>query len=446
MKTLFEYQKIVCTLLLSFVSITILAQEFSMDAEYRPRAEFRSGYSKPLSKEYDPDLLMMQRVRLNANYHSKLINAVLSIQDARIFGEANAKGEAVDEKKKAPSLSLYEAWAELVLPKGIAFRIGRQAISYDDQRLLSKCNWSNTGSAHDLALLTYQYKKFKANLGYAYNNSDSNPLTSDYAYGSTSFYKNMAYLWLYNDFGQSGWKVSAIAISEGFQQTEDKEDGTKSYFNSYKYTYGGNVEFKKKNFPLSAYATIYGQTGKTNKNVKLKAYLLALKLNYEIIKPVLISGGIDFYSGTDNTVDRAKESRTFSGLYGSNHSFNGSMDYWSSTSLPTGGLVDLYLSCQYLIGSKVTLTGAFHSFRLAKEMRVNYGKGLGNELDLDVSYKFCKIATVKAGWSTYFDSDLTKIVRGVEGVASPSEDTPTRFNQWAYVSLTITPQLFTYKK
>lgn len=440
------YHKITCFLLLGLSTFNVLAQEFSMDAEYRPRGEYRSGYSKPLSDAYKPDLLMMQRVRLNADYRSKLINATLSVQDARVFGEANAKGEVVNSKKDAPKLSLFEAWAELVLPKGIAFRIGRQAISYDDQRLFSKCNWSNTGNAHDLALLTYQYKGFRANLGYAYNNSESNPLTSDYDYGSTSFYKNMAYLWLYHDFGKSGWKVSAIAISEGFQQTEVDEDEQKNYFNCYKYTYGGNIEFKRKDFPLSAYATAYGQAGKTNKNLKLNAYLLALKLNYQVVKPLSVTGGVDFYSGTGKEVDKKQKTQTFSGLYGSNHSFNGSMDYWSSTSLPNGGLVDLYLCGQYEICSQVSISGAFHSFRLAREMAGTDKKGLGNEIDLDLTYKFCKIATVKAGWSTYFDSDLTKTVRGVEGVASPTQDTKTRFNQWAYVSLTITPQLFSYKK
>lgn len=434
-----QKKKIAVFVISTLTAFNAYTQEVTIDAEYRPRAELRSGYSKPLLKDDAPDLLMMQRVRLNAAYRSKLINANLSIQDARIFGEANAKGEAVSDKIDAPKLGIYEAWAELVLPKGFAFRIGRQALSYDDQRLISKCNWSNTGSAHDLALLTYQFKDFKANVGYAYNNSNSNPTTSDYDYGTNAFYRTMAYLWLQNNFGKSGWRVSAIAISEGFQQKEVKEDESVDYFNSYKYTYGGNVEFKRKDFPFSAYATAYAQSGKTNTNIKLNAFLLALKLNYELCKSFTFTGGIDFYSGTDKDINTKEKTHTFSGLYGSNHSFNGAMDYWSPGALPTGGLLDLYLSAQYVVNPKVTLLGTFHSFRLAKEMNVGSDKkGLGNELDLDVSYQFCKIANVKAGWSAYFDKDLTKLVKKVKG--------ETRFSQWAYLSLTITPQFFSYKK
>ncbi|MEG1573805.1 MAG: hypothetical protein RR341_01850, partial [Bacteroidales bacterium] len=64
----------------------------------------------------------------------------------------------------------------------------------------------------------------------------------------------------------------------------------------------------------------------------------------------------------------------------------------------------------------------------------------------DISYKFCKIATIKGGWSCYFKSDLTNIVRGVTGVEEPTKQTETRFAQWAYVSISVTPKFFTYSK
>lgn len=418
-------------------------QEVSMDAEYRPRGEFRSGYSRPLSKELSPDGLMMQRVRLNADYRSKWVNAKLSIQDSRIFGEANQKGDPTLKDGKSPHAFLYEAWAELVFPQGFSFRIGRQALGYDDQRLISVCNWSNTGNAHDLALLRFRHSGFKADIGYAYNNNQTNPLTSDYDFGN-SFYKTMAYFWLFHEFGETGLAVSAIGISEGFQKKEVTKDGIEKYSNLYKYTYGGNISFKLPDFPLNLYATAYGQAGKTKKDVQLNAYLLAFKLNYQPISSLILTAGVDAYSGTDKTESKSR-TKTFSGLYGSNHGFNGAMDYWTSTTLPTGGLIDMFFSAQYKVSKKVTLLGYFHSFRLAREMEVSNKKGLGHEIDLDLTYKFCDIATVKAGWSTYLASDLTKVVRGVTGVEVPASDTDTRFAQWAYVSLTITPKLFTYK-
>lgn len=441
------YKVAICLLLSWTISIPAFSQhEFKLGGEYRPRVEVRSGYSQPLSKELSPDLLMMQRVRLEAGYkYKELVRTKLTIQDSRVFGEADAKGEALNSNKKAPGVIIYEAWAELNFPKKISFRIGRQGLSYDDQRLLSVNNWSNTGCAHDLALLLFEYNNFKANLGYAYNNSQSNPLTSDYNYGTSSFYKNMAFLWLSQKFGKSGWKLTAIAVSNGFQEAKKDEDGKERYENHYKYTYGGNLEFNKKDFPFGLYATYYGQSGHTNKGVKLNAYMWALKLNYNIIKPLDISAGVDYYSGTSRNSD-SDETNTYTGLYGTNHAFNGAMDYWTAAALPKGGCVDLYLSLAYKVCDKVTLMGSYHNFRLAREISEASGMNLGHEIDLDVTYKFCKIATIKGGWSCYLESDLTNIVRGVTGVEKPTASTETHFAQWAYISLSVTPEFIFHKK
>ncbi|MEG1644101.1 MAG: alginate export family protein [Bacteroidales bacterium] len=439
---------ILSTLILLTISVPTLAQhELTIYGEYRPRAEVRSGYSQPLSKDLAPDLLMMQRVRLGIDYkYKQLIRTKLTIEDARVFGEADQKGAAINNEVKTPNTFIYEAWAELILPKGISLRIGRQSISYDDQRLFSVNDWGNTGSAHDLALLLFKYKGFNANLGYAYNNSQSNPLTSDYNYGTTSFYKNMAYLWLSQKLGEkTGLKITAIAVSTGFQHSKKDEEGKDVYENKYKFTYGGNVEFNKKDLPFGLYATAYGQSGYTNKGIKIGAYMCALKLNYKIIEPLTLFVGVDYYSGTSMS-QSADETNTYTGLYGSNHRFNGSMDYWTVATLPKGGCINPYASLQYKICDKVGLIGSYHYFSLAQNIKSSSSKNLGHEIDFDISYKFCKIATIKGGWSCYFKSDLTNIVRGVTGVEEPTKQTETRFAQWAYVSISVTPKFFTYSK
>lgn len=444
-KTILEKTLFLLFLIHIVFTPVVAQQEFTLGAEYRPRAELRSGYSQPLSKELSPDLLMMQRVRLEASYKSKFINARLSIQDSRVFGEVNQKGTAVSKEVKAPNLFIYEAWAELVFSKSIAFRVGRQALSYDDQRLFSVCNWSNTGSAHDLVLLTYRNGNFKLDLGYAYNNSQTSPLTSHYNYGTNSFYRTMAYLWVSQKIGHSGWGISAIAVRTGFQEAKSTDEGEETFENHSKYTYGGNVEFKKKDFPFSLYATAYGQSGKTNKGIDLSAYMFALKLNYSIIKPFEISGGMDFFSGTSKNTSK-KKSHIFTGLYGTNHRFNGAMDYWTMSTMPSGGLMDLYLSVKYAIRNKVVLSVTSHSFCLVKEVGISRNKDLGKEIDMDVTYKFTKFATIQGGWSCYFTSALTNAVRGVTGQVNPTKDTDTRFAQWAYLSLCIHPEFLLFKK
>lgn len=425
--------------------VTVMAQEFTLDAEYRPRFEVRSGYSKPMLKSASPDFLMQQRTRLGMKYASKWVNAGLTIQDSRVFGEANQQGKAVNSDTKSPDLFLYEAWAELMIPRGFSFKIGRQVLSYDDQRLLSKCNWSNTGSAHDVALLSYRNKSFKADLAYAYNNSQTNPLTSDYDYGN-GFYRSMGFLWLSEKISEIGLNVSAIGVSESFQWHPTGEDSNSpGYRNYYKFTYGGNIAFKKEHIPLSVLATAYGQSGRTKNGVPVTAYLFALKADYHVFSPFTASLGADLYSGTSYS-KKGRGTNTFIGLYGSNHAFNGAMDYWSPGSVPSGGLLDLYLTLQYSVKSNLDLTGSLHTFALQHEIYENSKKDLGRELDLSINYKFYKFVTLQAGWSAYFDTGLTKVVKGVTGSTVADKGTHTRFNQFAFVSLSIFPSFFTYKK
>lgn len=444
-------RKVFCTVGLLLGAALSMAREFSLDAEFRPRGEFRSGYKAPLSKTDDPAFVIFERIRLGASYKSQLINARITVQDARVFGQETQQQVPTGTKLDAPATTLYEGWAELVFPKGFAFRIGRQQLKYDDQRLLSASNWSNTGNAFDLALLLYKNKDFQANLGYAYNNNQKDPLAGNYEYG-TSFYKTMGFLWLSQRIEDSGLKITAIGIAEGFQTTETREgeireDGTreeiKEYKNHYRFTYGGNIDFGKTGFPLSLHATIYGQSGKTKKGDQtLSSYLMALKAGYVIVPSFNICLGADLYSGTGSA---AKDNHTFQALYGSNHAFNGAMDYWCMNTLPKGGLLNLTATATYKI-KKVSICASFHHFNLQKDMGYRE-KNLGQELDLDITYRFCSFAVIQGGWSTYFSSDITNAVRGVTGFGGTATSaTPTRFKQWAYLSLCITPTLFTYKK
>lgn len=441
------HQRAIALLALAAICTTTVAQqEFTLAAEYRPRAELRSGYTQPLSQELSPAWLMQQRTRLLATYQSPTVRAHFTLQDARTFGQMNQKGVPVSTANQAPTLSVYEAWAELVLHPTVALRVGRQALGYDDKRLIDASSWSNTGNAHDLALLTYRKANSQAHLGYAYNNDQTNPLTNDTPYGEHNFYKNLAYLWLSHQWGTSGFKLTALAVSDGFGQETTLEDATIAYTNTYRYTYGGNVGWGKDKCPLNLYATAYAQSGKTKKGVALNAYLLALKADYRIAAPLALGGGVDYISGTSKGVDTTTKTNTFTGLYGSTHSFGGAMDYWTTATYPTGGLVDWYLKTSYVATPRITLQATFHSFALAKQMQGLSSKGLGQELDLDATYQWSDIVTLNAGWSTYLASPITNQVRGVTGVTAPTQHTDTHFKQWAYVSIKITPQLFTYKK
>lgn len=72
--------------LVLFVSATSFAQ-FSADAEFRPRTEYRHGYGSIIPETADPGYGISTRVRLNTVYKSDAYSFYLSIQDVLVWGE-----------------------------------------------------------------------------------------------------------------------------------------------------------------------------------------------------------------------------------------------------------------------------------------------------------------------------------------------------------------------
>lgn len=411
------------------------SQVTTIEAEIRPRTEFREGFRKPLADTLNPGIITLQRSRLNADYKSKILNARLSIQDSRIWGNS-------DNKTNASKIELNEAWAELLIFSGFSAQIGRQGLGYDDKRLFSPSGWSNTGIAHDAMVLKYSSPLIDAHAGIAYNNVKDTLLDISYTYTAKQNYKMLNYLWLSKEV-YKGLTLSAIGVCDYFQNSY-----AKNKTNLYpRLTYGGNLGYITPDSKLNVYLTYYGQGGSTpNKNYSVKtkyadlaAYMYAAKVSYSFTDKITTTIGFEKYSGSDystySTSDSMK-SHTFERLYGATHSFNGSMEYFST--LPTQGLKDLYFGLTGKIGPKLLVDLTVHSFSFDKDFyysKVKTEKNLGTEADLTISYNASKEISFQCGYSMYFNSGSTAKYYKMAGVE-------THTQQWAYVMLTIKPQLY----
>ena len=113
-------------LLLAALPLCARAQEnaFSVDADFLTRGEIRRG---GISVEEDGDALssrfILSRTRLGASYSRDWLSARLTAQHADTWG--SAAGNA---------LSMNEAWVKAQFPVGLFAQLGRQRLSYDDQR------------------------------------------------------------------------------------------------------------------------------------------------------------------------------------------------------------------------------------------------------------------------------------------------------------------------
>ncbi|MBP1618519.1 MAG: hypothetical protein H6Q14_2346 [Bacteroidetes bacterium] len=392
-----------------------VAQTVKVDGELRTRSEYRSGFQSPLADSVPGTLVTSARTRLNLFYSKGAVSAKMTLQDNRVYGSTgvNATGN---------SLGIYEAWGAYTFYPDLSITVGRQSLEYDDKRMFSASNWSNTGQSHDLALLKYEKKDLKAHLGLAYNNTADD--LSQKAYTVSRSYKYMTFAWLAKTLDKV--KASALWVNDGFQRGTTNDLLDKLIIRN---TVGVNFDYKDKGIPVSAYGTMYYQFGHNTSNKSLSAYLLALKAKVELAKPFVLALGSDYYSGSKYDIDSQK-SKTFNKLYGVSHSFNGSIEYW--TSLPTRGLVDVYGGLTYIPSKKFNIDATFHSFSLAQEYSAdNKRKGLGSEVDITANYLVSPDFSLQGGWSKYFTTDLTKTIKGVSGTVK---------TDWAYIMLTFKPK------
>lgn len=412
--------------LLLLLSFSESYGQTTIDAEFRPRSEFRQGFNQPLADGTKPAFLTLQRSRLNFNYKGGVVSARLTLQDARVFGETDTKQPAT---ATSGSLGIYEAWAELLLYSGTSFKIGRQGVQFEDGRLFSLSPWSNTGNAHDLAQLRYLAPGMDVQLGLAYNNQKAYNADTSY-YSVSKMYKQLAFLHLTKTLA-NGLDLSLLGVDEGFMKSKTDLD---LY---HRYTTGGTLQLKNDKLPLGIFATGYYQFGKSTPIVDLDAYLLALKANYTFTDKIGGLVGADYYSGSGSTL-AATKTNTFNKLpYGVNHSFNGYMEYWAT--LPKGGLINYFGGVTLKLNKRISSDITYYAFSLAKDMKVgtlDVQKNIGSELDIALNYKFSAETAIQFAWCGYFVTD------GTEMLKFKSTEVDSKFPQYAYIMLTIKPQLY----
>src|SRR5690606_1282004 len=159
--------------LILFFSIAQTYSQFTLDAQLRPRFEYRHGYKTLFPNDADPAAFVSQRTRLNSGYKTEKLHFYISAQDVRVWGDV-PQLNAADEN----GFSLHQAWAEVQLVSNLNLKIGRQEIVYDDQRFFGNVDWAQQGRSHDAAILKFEPNYLKLHFGAAYN-QDSENLTGN---------------------------------------------------------------------------------------------------------------------------------------------------------------------------------------------------------------------------------------------------------------------------
>ena len=164
------------------------------------RGEYRHGYQTLADTNQKSSVFISQRARISAEYKHEKFKIHVSAQDIRTWG--SVANSAIDTKGL---FSIYEAYGELNFSKKISAKIGRQAISYDDDRIFGSLDWAMQGRRHDAAVLKYTDSTWAVHVGAAYNqNSESNKFIQY----TVNNYKEFQYLWANNSLFSNYWLKS----------------------------------------------------------------------------------------------------------------------------------------------------------------------------------------------------------------------------------------------
>ncbi|MDR1876175.1 MAG: hypothetical protein LBQ84_00980 [Flavobacteriaceae bacterium] len=418
MKVLKTFKISLLALSFSLFMPKVFGQNITIDAEIRNRNELRNGFRSPLADTLKSALIGGLRTKLNFDYAQDKIKTRISLINTHYYGETRLSDTG-------NSVGVFEAWGEYNFTPEFSFTLGRKSLNYG--RLFSG-NWSNTPRAHDLLLLKYTSAGIDAHLGGAWNNAGNDMYETLYQVSNN--YKSLLYLWLHKQIERVS--LSAMFINDNFQYGEENNPST-----SNRYTTGFDLELQDEEIPWYIQAEGYYQFGKDTHQRELSASLLAAKASYRATDRVTATIGGEFLSGSKYDLAPDKNN-TFNKLYGSNHSFNGSMEYWSTP--PAQGLVDLFAGINVKVLPKLGIDLTFHKFSVSRDLAVEgYNRDIGSELDLTVNYDLSDQFSIEGGWSAYFKTNGTDLLKKQTGI-------DTKFPHWAYIMITFNPTFFSKKE
>nr|WP_294787692.1 alginate export family protein [uncultured Flavobacterium sp.] len=417
-------KKIKLVLFLSLISFAAQAQELDVNLQIRPRFEYRNGYKQLLQEGQKGTAQISQRSRLNFNYKQEDLIVKLTLQNTRTWGDVSPA-----TTKDVNGIAVFEAWAQYNFTEKWSARMGRQVLSYDNQRILGEIDWAQQGQSHDALTVSFHTEKQKLDFGGAYNSNAENVLQTPYTVAN---YKTMQYAWYHNQFN-SDLGLSFLLINTGYEYA----NADAKLLVDYKQTFGPYLTYKKGKIDSNFWA--YGQTGRST-NQQVSAWNAAINFNYSITDSFKAGLGYEFLSGK-NTNDGSTVIKSFSPIFGTNHAFNGFMDYfYVGNHLNNVGLQDAFIKLNYNV-NKWQFALMPHVFLAAADVVTPVNEKLdsylGTEVDATFTYNFKKNITVTGGYSQMFGSKTMEFIKN--GDASHT-------NNWAWLMISVDPKIFSWKK
>lgn len=385
---------------------------FIIDGQVRTRGEYRSGAIQPLKEGQEAAEFINERARLSIGYAASGVQLQISAQHAGVWGNQSITGSN-------NGFCLNEAWGQVTTNNHLfSARVGRQALSYDNGRILGSNEWATTGYFHNAIKLAYEDEWNKLHILAAFNQNEERAFNTYYS-DSTGLYKNMEGIWYH--FGNMSFplQASVLLLNTGYEAGTFEKSKT-----IYRQTMGAIVNYDTYHWGIQLEG--YYQMGKLNTKMKTNAWMAALNVRYSPNNKISFKAGYDLLSGS-NKNDSVNHS--FLPVYGSLHSFYGSMDYFGKNyfTMKNSGLSDAHFSVKWNAYKDLYIKGTYHFLSTsADQIR------LSHEVDLRADWRFKKDVTLSAGYS--FALNTTNMNRLLGG-------SNEKWQHFGFVQLNIAPRL-----
>ncbi len=324
--------KKIISILILLISTCITAQEFNLSGELRPRYENRFGFKTLRSEGEEAGNFISQRTRINFNFKNTKMRFKVAVQNVRVWGDVGTM--AADDK----AIAFHEAWAEAIISEKWSMKFGRQEIIYDDHRIFGNVGWAQQARSHDAFLIKFTpNSNHRVDIGLAYNADSQSGIGG--LYSNAAGYKTFQYGWYHGKFNKVQLSFYLLNTGIEYLQNEGEENEDKTI--EFMQTIGPRATYK--DGKINANAAIYFQTGKSLDKTVSASYFTA-NFGYNITDNFSAGLGGEYLSGKDMN-DTSSDINSFAPLFGTNHKFNGWMDYfYVGNHANSVGLTDAYLT------------------------------------------------------------------------------------------------------
>ncbi len=462
MKKLIPY--LIVGVFIFLLSAELFAQSVTIDGVFRPRFENRHGYKTIFPEHNQGANFISQRSRLNLNFADDNFKVGFSVQNVGVWGETGTLS-----KWDVNGTAVHEAWGEFLFCDKVSLKAGRQEIIYDDHRIFGSVDWAQQGRSHDAAILKIKPKEECAvEIGFAYNALGETLYRDEYMFNN---YKAIQFFHWQRKFGDFG--ASLLFLNNGMpwiNPADTNDVGVAKENIAYSQTIGPRLTYKKDK--ISGNAAFYYQMGnrtilgETDTTMKIAAMYFALNVAAQVTENVSVGAGVEYLSGNDEKqiYDDAlegkvrEEEKAFTPFYGTNHKFNGWMDYfYVGNHVGSVGLMDISIPIKFK-KDKFSAAVIPHIFSSAgtmfrQEMDEDWNpvfeddgftpvlkeldKGLGTEIDFTCGYAVSKAAHIKAGISFMMPSESMEYLKGTQANVG---------NTWGWVMFIFKPTFYKSEK